>query len=728
VANTADFELRLKQKVSSPADAAKTAIDKVKKSFEGLEATGTKAMRDLMRSVEQQAAAAARADRQQQQIANQQARRNIQNYRLIQQVRRRSEAERAREQQQASRAAEQKARAEQRAADQAIKARQRDEKHAAKVSALASGRARSDAAFLAHKKVLDGGVADELRSSLGSRFGISSGMSTAAIGAGVAAAGVLAVVAALNQVVSVALRAASAVSQIALSFAAASIEGLKFAQRSELALGNLLHQGQNARAEFDEVRAMAQRLGLGIEDTVHSFQKLLAAQFEVGRAKELIRMSSDLQGIGASAEEVKRSLLAITQIKSKGRLMAEEMLQLQEAGISSELVYDALGRRLGKTRDELRKLQEAGKLDAATGIEAILEAVRKKTGTTQAGELGAKFAATTLEGLQAQLTGGIQNTFINIGRRVAPILMPVASKIVAALMSALDNPRLKAAGERLLIRLERFGAWVIAHMPQIEKVFTQAVDGVALAIDKVVDVIDFFRENSTATKAVLYTLLAVGSFVAGAITAVAYSAAQLATPFVAAAAAIGAFSTAVSGTITYLMGLFPRFVEAGRNMVSGLIQGITSSADGVLATVRGLAGSIASVFTGPQGIQSASPSKLFAGFGKDTVAGYVQGLQQSQGAVGSAIAQVIPFAANDNAFTSRAATSVPGVAAPITPAAPGTIQPQGAAGAAQASKNITVSSGAIVLNIHTQAKDSEGVRAAAGEGVEDALMRVLGGL
>src|SRR5688500_388776 len=227
-------------------------------------------------------------------------------------------------------------------------ARERD-----RAAKKATGEERSRAAYLAHRKVLDGGVGAEVRGMMGgagagggraassalSGIGGSSGLGALAAG-GAIAAGVAVIASGLMMVKDAALAAAAGVASLAGSFVSASLEAMRFAQTSELALGNLLHGGENARAEFDAVRGMAEHLGLNVEDTVGSFKKLLAAQFEVGRAKELIAMGSDLQGIGANAEEVKRALLAITQIKSKGRLQAEEMLQLQEAGISAELVYD----------------------------------------------------------------------------------------------------------------------------------------------------------------------------------------------------------------------------------------------------------------------------------------------------------------------------------------------------------------------------------------------------
>jgi tape measure domain-containing protein len=380
-----------------------------------------------------------------------------------------------------------------------------------RVAKKATADERSRAAFLAHKKVLDGGVGAEVKGMLAGRRGgdkgagsviaelgesllSKSGLKALAAG-GIIAAGVALIANGLTAIKDAAIGAAMGVASLVQSFASASLEALRFAQSSEMALGNLLHGGQNARQEFDAVRGMAEKLGLDVQDTVHSFQKLLAAQFDVGRAKELLAMGSDLQGIGAKADEVSRALLAITQIKSKGRLMASEMLQLQEAGISSELVYEALGKRLGKTRQELAKLQEAGKIDSGIGIDAILEAVRKKTGTTKAGELGEKVARETIDGMVRVLRAGVENMFTDIGRTLEPIVMPIAKRVIGLFDVVRNHKGLKVFGEILVSRLQRVADWIETNWTKVEGVLVAGLDMAANAGLALISVADYIVDH-----------------------------------------------------------------------------------------------------------------------------------------------------------------------------------------------------------------------------------------
>jgi len=66
-------------------------------------------------------------------------------------------------------------------------------------------------------------------------------------------------------------------------------------------------------------------------------------------------------------------------------------------------------------------------------------------------------------------------------------------------------------------------------------------------------------------------------------------------------------------------------VDAGRDLIEGLIHGIESAVGGLMSTVSGLAGDISSAFKSVLGL--LSPSKVFRKHGEDIVAGLVQGIE-----------------------------------------------------------------------------------------------------
>ena len=96
-------------------------------------------------------------------------------------------------------------------------------------------------------------------------------------------------------------------------------------------------------------------------------------------------------------------------------------------------------------------------------------------------------------------------------------------------------------------------------------------------------------------------------------------------------------SGAIGGIITYFSGLGGRILGAlgnmgslltnmGKNIIEGLLNGIKATAGRVFDFIGGIASSIGSTFAKVLGIKS--PSRVFAEFGRNTVQGYMQGLDK----------------------------------------------------------------------------------------------------
>ncbi len=303
--------------------------------------------------------------------------------------------------------------------------------------------------------------------------------------------------------------AAAAVGYLAYQFGQAAVQASAFGERSRLALTLLLDSAPRANAEFESMRREAQELGLGVQDTQLGFQKLLAAQFEVGKAKELIRMSADLQAVGASADQTKRAIVAISQIKNTGYLQGDELNQLREAGVSTELVYKELARRLNKTVPEIIKMQEKRQLDSTNVIEAVLGAVRKKTNSEKAGDAGRKFAQTSLTGQANVLSASVENWFIDIGDKILPGLKRLMGVIQKAFTALSENPRLAELGQFLLKKFEVFTIWVENNWPVIAVLLDQGVRLMADSIKFLFSLFDTSTLQGKAFVAIMITLAAV---------------------------------------------------------------------------------------------------------------------------------------------------------------------------------------------------------------------------
>lgn len=208
-------------------------------------------------------------------------------------------------------------------------------------------------------------------------------------------------------------------------------------ESSEVAFHSLTGSATGAQQAWDVSLKLARDLGQDVEETVGSMKHLLAMQFKLPEAEELIKISADLQGVTGDALAAHRALTAITQIKAKGKLQAEELVQqLAEAGVSTVLVYEQLSKLTGKSQDDVRKMISKGEVGADVGIAAIKGAILQKTHSSAAGNLRKETMSNTFDGLVAQLKIAPQFLFVRLGEAVKnniDKLKPVVERITKAI-------------------------------------------------------------------------------------------------------------------------------------------------------------------------------------------------------------------------------------------------------------------------------------------------------
>jgi tape measure domain-containing protein len=362
----------------------------------------------------------------------------------------------------------------------------RVERERLRAAKKATAEERSRAAFLAHKKVLDGGVGAEVKGLLAGGGGGSGGVGSLVSGLGSIgplSAGIGAVAAGVAAIGTAAAAAAVGVGILAAKLAGESVAAFRFSQSSEFAIQSLTRgTADSARAEFDDVRAMAEELGLSVKGTVNSFKELLGAQFDIGQSKDLIRMSSDMRTTGANAMQVEGAIRAISQIKSTGVLQGDELMQISNAGIAVKSIREELMKLKGVgSLEEVLKLQEAGKIDADTAIKAIMAAVAKESNSKTPGEAGKRFATSTLDGMLGVLDAGIENLFTEMGRELGPIVQPLAGLVVDAFNTIKNHEGLKVLGDAIIDRLGKARDWVVKNWPEIKATLVTGLDAAAKA-------------------------------------------------------------------------------------------------------------------------------------------------------------------------------------------------------------------------------------------------------
>lgn len=403
-------------------------------------------------------------------------------------------------------------------------------------------------------------------------------------------------------------------------FAQGVIGAKEFNTANKVAFSSLLGGAAAGEEAMAKSEALADTFGFRLQDVTGSMKKLLAAQFTLGQSETFLKMGADLRAIGTDAEGVKGAIRAITQIKAKGRLQADELLQLSEANISQQLIFSELQSNLGLDDiDAVRKMIEAGKVKSDEALKAILGAVGKKTGSKEAGEAGKKFADVSLDAARNR----IANSGFNVFRDVAggePEAFKQLTKIGKGISEFFDNLDRGDLGDIFKTAISAFDAFA-----EVSKAFLGGfLGGLAENSDETRSFFDMLKDPK-----MLEGIASIGSALGIITTAI---------------VKIGAAMVELQGTRLFaIMSLFGDQDEAMRSggtslagsLVSGFVSGISNGRGPIEAVVNSLAQLAIGTFGGPKGIDSGSPSKVFESFGGDVIDGFSNGLETPSQAAAS---------------------------------------------------------------------------------------------
>lgn len=140
-------------------------------------------------------------------------------------------------------------------------------------------------------------------------------------------------------------------------------------EQTEIAFTTMLGSAEGARAFLDDLADTAARTPFNLTGLQNASRLLLAFGFEAQDAIPIVTTLGDaVSALGGGDAELQGVIRAIGQIQAKGKVSAEELLQLAERGIPA---YEILGEQLGLTGEQVANIGTLG-IDAATGINALL--------------------------------------------------------------------------------------------------------------------------------------------------------------------------------------------------------------------------------------------------------------------------------------------------------------------------------------------------------------------
>lgn len=140
----------------------------------------------------------------------------------------------------------------------------------------------------------------------------------------------------------------------------------------------ILGSEQSGQALLDDIREFARVSPFVTQELVNYSQQLLGVGQSAESIVPLLKNTGDLiASVGGDTQNISRVLFTLTQIRSIGRLVGQDAIQLQSSLVP---ITKLLADFLGKTTAEVKKLQEQGAISADTVFAAISAAGQKVEG------------------------------------------------------------------------------------------------------------------------------------------------------------------------------------------------------------------------------------------------------------------------------------------------------------------------------------------------------------
>jgi len=267
---------------------------------------------------------------------------------------------------------------------------------------------------------------------------------------------------------------------LAAAGTAAAVMGVKYnasMEQTRVAFKQFLGSGKAADKMLTDLQALNKATPFEFPELAGTTKKLLAMGFTAKDAMAQTRTLADaVAGIGGGGAELDRAALALGQISSKGKLTAEDLMQLTELGMVG---MKDLAKQFNMSGGEFAKAMSQGKISSDEALTAI-----NKVASTNFGGAAAKQSQT----FSGQLSNLKDSASQLMGEAMVPLFDFLRTEGLPALQEA---------------------------MPTIKELATTFGTALVDAINAAVAVAKVFVENWNTIKAVL---LVVGPILLGVIT------------------------------------------------------------------------------------------------------------------------------------------------------------------------------------------------------------------
>ncbi|HBJ2612297.1 TPA: tape measure protein [Clostridium botulinum] len=199
-------------------------------------------------------------------------------------------------------------------------------------------------------------------------------------------------------------------------------------QQSQIAFESMLGDSERAQDMMSQLSKMAADTPFELPELTTATKKLQAFKFSAAEIPDMLTKIGDASaGLSLGSEGVSRLTLALGQMKAKGKVTAEEMMQLTEAGVPA---WDILSKAMNKSTSEVMKLSERGLIPADMAIRQLLNGM-EETFPNMMDKQSKSF-----KGLMSTLK---DNTQMTLGEIMKPMFDDLTNNILPALIQKVQN-------------------------------------------------------------------------------------------------------------------------------------------------------------------------------------------------------------------------------------------------------------------------------------------------
>jgi len=474
--------------------------------------------------------------------------------------------------------------------------------------------------------------------------------------------------------------AVAGVAVLGAALAKSVVKAAAFQEGMEFSLTRFLGDSAKAKAELKAVRDISNRLGMDYLKAASNFKAFVSAGFTTETAKELLRMKADMLALADSVESVANVESAFTEIAKSmaaGRMEADGFNRvLENLPITKMQVMEKLAPKLGKSVKELMQT-DITKLPIEQLIQAMKEATLAATGAGKAGEIAANKINSTWTGATNALKARFGNMAYDIADKVGPDIKGLMDEVMSS-FSDVDTGAV----------IDSLASGFKAAITVVKGLFSglkEGVGGTAQIMGPLFQVLGQLAGNTDTVTGLTAAFKAFGKGVGAVAVVAAAGIAAIGAGVAWVVAQIGNLD-AGTGRITGIIdsirstidGLTDGFgttaIDIGSSIIRGIIAGVTGDVPGLISAVTGAVK--AAIAAARSALDSHSPSKVFAGIGKDITAGMSQGIDAGTPAVaattrnmvsastGAAAASAGQTTTNNNRVTSSPTFHVSGAASP----------------------------------------------------------------